>query len=80
MQKALIQSDSFPIHLSKKASEFRQNFVPEVKNYPEYIEIERVRTDDLKFEYFISDVNSDDGIKVSGATLDGEVLSDDSLV
>ena len=76
----MIQSDSFPIYLTKKASEFNQNYAPEVKNYPETIEIERERTEDLKFEYFISDINSDDGIAVSEATLDGQVLANDTLV
>ena len=64
----------------KKASEFSQNYVPEVKNYPEAIEIERVRSDVLKFEYYITDVNSDDGIKVSRAKLDGKDIADDSLI
>ena len=53
------------IQLHKKASMFDENFVPEVKNFPESLEIERQRTDDLEFEFFISDINFDDGITVS---------------
>ena len=48
-----------------------------MKNFPESLEIERQRIDDLEFEFFISDINSDDGITVSQATFDGTVLGDD---
>ena len=82
MNKAQVLSDSFPIYITKAANNplFELNFRPEIKNAPKKIIMERIRIEELKIEMFIADVNSDDGIEVFEATLDGKFLTEGSLI
>ena len=76
--KAKVKSKIFTIYLSKTENipRFKLNFVPQIKNAPKKYFMERIRTEDLKIEMFIADVNSDDGITLLKATLDGKSLTE----